>query len=147
MKQLIIWVSAIEKTQKVKLLKPFDVSKISIEKDLYFSEAYVIDLPLESSPDHTWLDIFDHEWKSSRHLWDRKLSVIGDRVRLVTTEHDFKDKLDWVEQIIDQTNKAVEEHRHMLQIAEQQKERATWDDRARIERIREMLRAKFGAQA
>jgi|GEM_PF-605647 hypothetical protein len=147
MKQLIIWVSAIEKTQKVKLLKPFDVSKISIEKDLYFSEAYVIDLPLESSPDHTWLDIFDHEWKSSRHLWDRKLSVIGDKVRLVTTEHDFKDKLDWVEQIIDQTNKAVEEHRHMLQIAEQQKERATWDDRARIERIREMLRAKFGVQA
>ncbi|MGQ9539214.1 MAG: hypothetical protein ACUVTE_06520 [Candidatus Bathycorpusculaceae bacterium] len=75
-----------EKAKKINLLKPFDVSKISIEKDRYFYDAYILDLPLDAVPDHIWQDIFEREWKSSRHLWDRKLFIIGDKVRLVTTE-------------------------------------------------------------
>jgi hypothetical protein len=131
----------IEKAQKVKLLKPFDAGKISVERDHYFSGAYIVDLPLETLPSHVWLDIFEHEWGSSRHLWDRKLFVIGDKIRLVTTEHEFEEKLDWVEQVIDQTNKAIDQYNRATQVAEQQ---STWEDKARIERLRATLRRVFG---
>jgi hypothetical protein len=137
-------VSVIEKAQKVKLLKPFDANRISIKKDQYFSSAYVIDLPLEYSPNHIWLDIFEREWKSSRHLWDRKLFVVGDKIRLVTSEHEFKEKLDWIEQVINHTNKTIDEYNRTVQVAEEQKEQPTWEDVAKIEKFREMLRVKFG---
>jgi hypothetical protein len=134
-----------EEAQKVKLLKPFDVNNISIEKDHYFSGAYIIDLPLESSPGHIWLDIFEREWRSSRHLWDRKLFIIDSKIRLVTTEHEFKEKLDWIEQVIDQTNKAVEQYNRKTQMAKQQRRQLTWEEKARIERLRETLRRVFGS--
>jgi len=74
-----------EIAKKVKLSKPFDVDKITIKRDRYFPSAYIIDLPLDSIPDHIWQDIFERTWKASRHLWDRKLFVISDKLRLVTT--------------------------------------------------------------
>ena len=60
-----------------------EADKIVIKKDHYFSNAYIIDRPLDSIPDHIWQDIFERQWKSSRHLWDRKLSVVGNKLRLV----------------------------------------------------------------
>lgn len=130
--------------KKVKLSKPFDIKKISIEKDEYFSEAYIVDLPLDSMPDHVWLDIFEQEWKSSRHLWDRKLFVVGDKLRLVTTTHEFREKLDWVEQVVEQTNNAVDEYNRTVRIEKELKEPTLWEEKARIEMIKEMLMKKFG---
>ncbi|MBS7616055.1 hypothetical protein KEJ45_02505 [Candidatus Bathyarchaeota archaeon] len=132
-----------EKAKKVNLLKPFDANKISIEKDDYFHGAYVIDLPLDTTPDHIWQDIFDREWKASRHLWDRKLFVIGDKVRLITAAENFKEKLDWVEQVIEQTNKAVEEYNRSLEAAKEIERKISWEERAAIERMREILTRKF----
>jgi hypothetical protein len=133
-----------EKAKKVNLLKPFDASKISIERDHYFHGAYIVDLPLETTPDHIWQDIFDREWRSSRHLWDRKLFIISDKIRLITTEEDFKEKLDWVEQVIKQTNKAIDEYNRSIEAAKELEiKRAAWEDRAAIERIREILWRKF----
>ena len=133
-----------EKAKKVNLLKPFDASKISIERDRYFHDAYIVDLPLETTPDHVWQDIFDREWKSSRHLWDRKLFIVGDKIRLITTEEDFKEKLDWVEYVINQTNKAVDEYNRSIEVAKELEiKRTSWEDRAAIERMREILLKKF----
>jgi hypothetical protein len=133
-----------EKAKKVNLLKPFDASKISIERDHYFHGAYIVDLPLETTPDHIWQDVFDREWRSSRHLWDRKLFIISDKIRLITTEEDFKEKLDWVEQVINQTNKAIDEYNRSIEAAKELEiKRAAWEDRATIERMREILWRKF----
>ncbi|PMB74235.1 hypothetical protein C0199_00700 [Candidatus Bathyarchaeota archaeon] len=133
-----------EKAKKVNLLKPFDTSKISIEKDSYFHDAYIVDLPLETTPNHVWQDIFEREWKSSRHLWDRKLFIIGDKIRLITTEDDFKEKLDWVEQVINQTNKAIDEYNRSIEAAKELEiKRKVWEERATIERMREILMKKF----
>ncbi|MEM3873592.1 MAG: hypothetical protein QXU45_00435 [Candidatus Bathyarchaeia archaeon] len=133
-----------EKAKKVNLLKPFDTRKISIERDRYFHDAYIVDLPLETIPDHIWQDIFEREWKSSRHLWDRKLFIIGDKIRLITTENDFKEKLDWVEHVINQTNKAIDEYNRSIEAAKElETKRVAWEDRATIERMREILIRKF----
>jgi len=138
-----------EKAKKVELLKPLDVDKIIIKRDRYFSSAYLIDLPLDSMPDHVWQDIFERAWKSSRHLWDRKLFVIGNKLRLVTTANEIEDKLDWIEQVIKETNKGIDEHNLVAQkkeemiLKEELKKQKLWETKARVETMREALRKKF----
>lgn len=138
-----------EKAKKVELLKPLDVDKIIIKRDHYFSSAYLIDLPLDSMPDHVWQDIFERTWKSSRHLWDRKIFVIGNKLRLVTTANEIEDKLDWIEQVIKKTNKGIDEHnlvaqkKEEIRIEEESKKQKLWETRARVETMREALRKKF----
>jgi len=136
-----------ETVKKVKLLEPVDVDKITIKRDLYFRRAYIIDLPLDSMPDHVWQDIFEQEWKSSRHLWDRKLFVLGDKLRLVTTANEIEEKLDWIKQVIEQTNKGIEEYNReaearRAQIGEQVK-RQMLEEEAKVEGIRNVLRRRY----
>jgi len=85
-----------EEAKKVKLKENIDVSTLDINRDSYFRSAYFIDLPLDSVPDHAWQDILDREWRASLRLWDRKLFVVGDRLRLVTSIDDIEGKIDWV---------------------------------------------------
>jgi len=135
--------------RKVKLLKPFDVDKIAVKTDRYFPNAYIVDLPLDSVPDHVWQDIFEQKWKSSRHLWDRKLFVMGDKLRLVTGAEKFEEKLDWIEQIIDETNRRIDEYTILIRengerrIKEELDKQKPWDEKARVELIRESLRRRY----
>jgi hypothetical protein len=131
-----------EIAKKVKLSKPFDVDKITIKRDHYFPSAYIIDLPIDSIPNHIWQDIFERTWKSSRHLWDRKLFVIGDKLRLVTTTDEFGEKLDWIEQVIKETNKSIDEYNRMVQKEEMHRQ-TLWEEKARVERMRATLRRTF----
>ena len=138
-----------ETVKKVRLLRPFDVDKITIRRDSYFPSAYIIDLPLNSMPDHIWQDIFERTWKSSRHLWDRKLFVIGDKLRLVTTANEFGDKLDWIEQVMKETNKNIDEYNRLVQLEEEtrikegKQRQELWEEKARIERMKETLKKRF----
>lgn len=135
--------------KKVQLLEPVDVEKINIMRDDYFSHAYIIDLPLDSPPDHIWQDIFIREWKSSRHLWDRKLFVVGDKLRLITTAYEIEDKLDWVKQVIERTNKGIDEYNREVEarkpLMEEQVKKQMLEEKARVERIREILKKSFRA--
>jgi hypothetical protein len=138
-----------ELVKKVKLLEPLDIERIAISRDHYFPNAYMIDLPLDSTPDHVWQDIFEWEWKSSRHLWDRKLFVVGDKLRLVTTVNSIEEKIDWVREVIDRTNMSIDEyHKDMearaSQIEEQLKKQVV-EEEAKIEKIRDTLRRRFAA--
>ncbi len=133
-----------EIVKKAKLMKPMDVDKITITRDHYFANAYIIDLPLDSTPDHVWQDIFEREWKSSRHLWDRKLFVVGDKLRLVTTANDIEDKLGWVKQVVEQTNKGIDEYHREAEARavqmEQQQKKQRLEEEAIVERVRNRLR-------
>ena len=85
-------------------------AEICVSQNPTFPEAYIVDLPLDSVPDQEWRDAFDLKWKSSRDLWDRKLLLMDDKVRLVTTVDGFVEKLEWVEKTIDETNDAIKDH-------------------------------------
>jgi cysteinyl-tRNA synthetase len=77
-------------------------------------------------------------------LWNRKLFIIGDKIRLITTEENFKEKLDWVEHVINQTNKAVDEYYRSIEAAKELEiKRTAWEDKVAIERMREILLKKF----
>lgn len=135
--------------KKVKLSEPIDADKIKIKRDHYFPNAYIIDLPLDSTPGHVWQDILEREWKSSRHLWDRKLFVIGDKLRLVTPPSDIKRKIDWVREVIEQTNKSIDEYNQKAearaaQIKEQLKRQALEKEKTDVKIIKGILRKKFG---
>jgi hypothetical protein len=93
--------------KNVRISTPFDTSKICVNQNPTFPDAYIVDLPLDSVPDQEWRDAFDSKWKSSRDLWDRKLLLVHDKVRLVTTADEFVEKLDWVEKTIHETNDAI----------------------------------------
>jgi len=139
-----------EVVKKVKLVDPIDVSTVNIVRDHYFRDAYIIDLPLDSTPDHVWQEIFEKEWKSTRHLWDRKLFVIGDKLRLVTSPYDIEDKLDWVKSVMVQVNKSVDDYvkeleSQAVQAKEQWKAKASEEEKVTIEGIRETLRKRFGS--
>lgn len=138
-----------EVARKVRLLASPNVDFISINRDRYFHNAYTIDLPLDSMPDHIWQDIFEKEWKSSRHLWDRKLFIVGDKLRLATTVDDLEDKLDWISQIIERTNKDVEEYNQETEARETQVEddarrRTAEGDRVSVDTIRDTIRKRLG---
>jgi hypothetical protein len=102
--------TGMKKAKRIEFLKPIDANKVRIVRDTYFPNAYTIDLPLDSTPDHIWQDFFEQEWKSSRHLWDRKLYVVGDHLRLVTPPNNVKEKLDWVSEVFEKTNRRIEEY-------------------------------------
>ncbi len=138
-----------EVARKVRLLASPNVDSISINRDRYFHNAYTIDLPLDSMPDHIWQDIFEKEWKSSRHLWDRKLFIVGDKLRLATTVDDLEDKLDWISQIIERTNKDVEEYNQETearetQVEEDARRRTAEGDRVSVDTIRDTIRKRLG---
>jgi hypothetical protein len=138
-----------ETVKQVKLLEPVDVDSITIKRDHYFRQAYTIDLPLDSTPDHAWQEIFEREWKSSRQLWDRKLFTMGDKLRLVTTANEIEEKLDWVKHVLAQTNKGVEEYNRETEAREaqmdEQVKKQILEKEAKVEEIRNVLRRVYGA--
>jgi len=129
--------------KKAKLQEPINIDKINIVKDHYFSNAYIIDLPLDSTPDHAWQDLFEREWATSRDLWERKLFVMGDKLRLVATTSQIEDKIDWVKQVIARTNEDVDEYNRVAPIDKQLKKQAFDEDKTTIEMIKEVLRKGF----
>ncbi len=134
---------------KIRLSRPVDADGVAINKDHYFANAFTIDLSLEATPDHVWQDIFEREWKSSRHLWDRKLFVIGDKLRLVTTADDIKNKLDWVQQVVEMTNRGIEEYNQEAvareaQIRDDVKAQMLKEEKTSVDVIRDNLRKRLG---
>jgi hypothetical protein len=138
-----------EEARKVKLKENIDVGALDIKKDSYFRSAYVIDLPLDSVPDHAWQDILDREWRASLRLWDRKLFVVADKLRLVTSIDDIEGKIDWVRQVIERTNQGIDEYNKEIKARETQTEedlhRRTAEEKVSVDAIRDSLRKRFGA--
>jgi hypothetical protein len=139
-----------EKAKKVGLKRDIDAATVPVKRDDYFPNAYIIDLQLDSMPDHAWQDILDREWKSSLRLWDRKLFVIGDKLRLVTPIDDMKAKLDWVKQMVEETNRGIDVYNEEIKAREAQLKEETSrhadDERISIATIRDNLRKTLGGQ-
>ncbi len=128
--------------RKVNLTKSIDADKVSIRKDSFFTDAYVIELPLDSQPDYEWHTIFEQEWKSSLHLWERKVVVIGDKLLLITTPTEIEQKIDWLKKEIESTNSRVEQFNQTQQAIEEAEQREALREHENI--IRDALRTKLG---
>lgn len=128
-------------SKKVNLLKPIDVDKILIQKDVFLTNAYNIELPLDSHPDYVWQTFFEQEWKSSLHLWERKVVIVSDKLLLITTPTEIEEKIDWLKRMIESTNMRVERFNQTQQIIEEAKEAKALRKHENI--IRDALRTKL----
>lgn len=104
--------------EKVNLRKAVDIDAVSIRRDSFLPNAYVIELPLDAQPDYVWQTLFEQEWKSSLHLWERKVVVVGDKLLLITTPEQIAEKVKWLANIIKSTNKRVEKFNQTQRIME-----------------------------
>ena len=128
-------------SRKVNLMKSIDVDKIPIRRDVLLTNAYVIELPLDSQPDYVWRTFSEQEWKSSLHLWERKVVVVGDKLLLITTPTEIGEKVDWVKRMIEATNVRVEEFNQTQQIIKEAEEAEELRRHENI--IRDELRMKL----
>jgi len=100
----------VEIAEKVGIKHPVDPSNVDIQKDPFHPTAYIITLPLDRDPSYVWHTLFQQELWSSLDFWDRKVVLIGRTLRLATTTDNVKEKLHWLEEVVDSTNKRVDEY-------------------------------------
>jgi len=127
--------------KKVNLMKSIDVDKIRIGRDIFLTNAFTIELPLDSQPDYVWLTFFEQEWKSSLNLWERKVTIIGDKLLLITTPTEIEEKIDWLQRVIQATNLQVDRFNQTQKI---EKEEKTKEFRKQENVIVAALRRKWG---
>jgi len=126
----------------VNFSRPIDVDNIVIEKDPFHTQAYIVDFPLDSEPCYIWQTLFDLELRSSLDFWDRKVMIVGKKLKLVTIPNDIKGKVDWIKRTMDATNKRVEnynQNQKEIHIAEEEKKK----DIETIKVIRDAMKAKL----
>jgi len=128
--------------KKVNFMKPLDIDKIPIRKDPFFTNAYVIELPLDSQPDYIWQVFFEQEWKSSLHLWERKVVIVGDKLLLITTSNEFAQKIDWLRKVMESTNTHVEEFNRTQRVIEEAEKAEALREHENI--IKDAIRMKLG---
>lgn len=119
-----------ELAKKVNLKHPISVDHVDIRNDLFHPGAYVISLPLDGYPSYAWQTLFDLELWGSLDFWDRKVLIVGDQLKLVTTLNNLQDKLDWLDHIVVATNKRVDEHNRDVKAEKESKELGIADQTA-----------------
>lgn len=128
-------------SKKVNLAESIEVDKISIRKDSFSRNAYVIELPLDSQPDYVWQVIFEREWKLSLDLWERKVVIVGDKLLLITTPTEIEEKIDWLKNVIESTNMHVERFNQTQRIIKEAEKAEALRKHENI--IRDVLRTKL----
>ena len=124
-----------ELAKRVNIKHPIDAHNISINEDPFRPNAYVISLPLDSDPSYVWQTLFEQTLSSSLDFWDRKALVVGRELKLMTTQNGLEEKLEWLEGVVDATNRQVEEHNRKTKWEQQVKEPRRVD----VEAIRQGL--------
>ena len=78
----------------------------------------------------------------------RELFVVGERLRLVTTPDEFGEKLEWIKQVIKETNKTVEEYNLVAKREKERIEKETarqnqLEEETRVEVFKENFRKRY----
>ncbi|MFQ5925671.1 MAG: hypothetical protein ACE5IE_06720, partial [Dehalococcoidia bacterium] len=74
--------------KKVATIDIVEVDTETVEKDDSFPPAYAFYIGLSGRPERQWVDIFNFEWKRSLYLLKREISVVGDKLRLISGAED-----------------------------------------------------------
>lgn len=130
-------------SKKVKLKEPIDPEKLSFEKVHPDKELYAVDFPLDSTPDYIWKKCFEREYKIAVLNLQRRVTVIGDSLRLIATLDEInKNMIEGIKKLVNATNRCVEEYnKEMKQKEELESSRRRQEEEA-IERVRESLKEK-----
>lgn len=129
-------------SKRVNIKELIDPEKLEIEKDNSFPMAYAFELPLDSTPDDIWQSIFGDEWKSSLYTLKRKVTIKGDKLRVITAPEEIEGKIEWVKSLVNSTNKRVEEYNEEIKRREEAKKAERKLQEETIRKMRERLKKK-----
>lgn len=76
---------------------------------------------LYPTPDNVWESIFEEEWKTSFYMLKRKVTIEGNKLRVITTPDEIEEKIEWVKGLVNSTNKRVEEYNREMKRREEAK--------------------------
>jgi hypothetical protein len=111
-----------EFAKKVNIRQPSSADEVDIKQDPFHPNAYVISLQLDEVPSYAWQTLFEREMWYSLDFWERKVLVVGDQLKLLTTSDNFQDKLDWLEQIVVATNRQIDQYNANVKAVEDSKQ-------------------------
>lgn len=117
--------------KKINIKHPISVDNVDIRNDQFHPGAYVISLPLDDYPSYAWQTLFELELWGSLDFWDRKVLIVEDQLKLVTTLNNLQEKLIWLDKIVVATNKRVDEHNRDVKAEKESKEIELEDARRR----------------
>jgi len=121
-------------------LKPVDPDKLKIEKSDEFPEAYAFELELDFTPDDIWEEIFEQERKTSFYPLKSKVTVIGNRLRVVTASNEIEGKIGWVKGLVESTNQRVDAYNEEVKVRNKAEEQERAREQETIKKMREKLR-------
>ena len=126
--------------KKVATIDIVEIDTETVEKDDSFPAAYAFYIRLSGRPERQWVDIFNFEWKRSLYLMKTEISVVGDKLRLISgAEDNIQNHIAFARDLVRKTNERVEEDNRRIELMEKRK-RGAGDE---IDREKEEIRRKL----
>ncbi|MBA7649085.1 hypothetical protein ES703_56879 [subsurface metagenome] len=123
--------------------KPVEITSVdidTIEKDEEFPDAYAFYIKLSDKPDLLWETYFA-EWDKALSTMKRKISVVGDKLRLVFAYgDDIQNYVKFARGIVENTNERIKEHNRKVKLVEKEDLAKQEESRRKEEEIRQTLR-------
>lgn len=132
--------------KKVNIKTPIDPDKLHIEKDDSFQMAYAFELPLDSIPDSIWSTIFEDERRTSLYTLKRRITIEGNKLRVITAPEEVEGKIEWVKELVNSTNNRVEQYNQQIERTEVVEKAQKAHHEKVMKQMREKLRKKTGIQ-
>jgi hypothetical protein len=111
-----------------------------IEKDESFPKAYAFYVALSETPEQIWVEFFMSRYEGMFTSLKREMTIQGSRVRVVTAPGEEGEHVRFLRQVVDETNKDVDEYNKKLARQEQQGRKLKALEDAEAEQIKERLR-------
>lgn len=126
--------------EKSKPVEIIGVDTDTLEKDEEFSDAYAFYIKLSDKPDRLW-ESYLAAWDKALHTMQRKVSVVGDKLRLVFVYGDnIENYTKFARGIVENTNKRVKDHNRKVELEEKRELSEQEKSRRKEEEIRQKLR-------
>ena len=126
--------------KKVAIINIVEIDTETVEKHYSLPEAYAFYIKLSGKPERHWINIFDFEWKRSRHLTKREISVVGSKLRLISRVDDnIQNHVAFAKDLVKKTNKRVEEDNQRIELLYRRRRGA----REEVEKEKEEIRKKL----
>jgi len=127
-------------TADFKSIEIVSVEAEALEKDESFPEAYAFYIKLSGEPDTVWRSYLA-KWNNTLNIMQRKIDVVGDRLRLVFVHGDkIQNHVEYAARLIKWANEMVIEYNKKMDVIEKMELAKQSEYRRQQEEIRKQLR-------
>jgi hypothetical protein len=125
------------------MVKKIDISGVDtdrVEKDNSFPKAYAFYVALSQAPEPIWVELFMSRYESVFTNMKRGMTIQGGHIRVVTAPGEEEEHVRFLRQVVEETNKDVDEHNRKSARQEEQERRFKAMEDAEAQQIKERLR-------